>query len=951
MLFLYHARIFLHTQRYFLPAIPILILCAVIAGHAIRPVRLARILAGVTLAVTLLTALAFSNLYRSPHPRIEASSWLYDRLPAGGTVLTEHWDDALPLRLEGQEDAHGRITIQQAEVYLPETPEKLRQILQQIDQAEYFVLSSTRASHSLPRMPLRYPVMTRFYESLGDSDRLPGLKEAARFHRTPALAGFRIDSLAAEEAYRVYDHPLVRIYEVTPAFDADAAFRELTRGIVFTTIPQIPYLQAGNRNGGWLTPAQLERRASGPRWGVLFSPDALGARHPVLIWGLLLFILGPLSFPLTFFLFPTQFDRGASVSRLFGLCLLAWAAWLPAALEILPFQTSLLMAAMAGFGLSAGICVWEAEHLSAWLKTHWRRLLPGELLCWILFAVFLLLRTKQPELWHPWSGGEKPMDFAFLNATTLTPFFPPQNPWLSGAFIHYYYYGFVLVSVLIHLTGIPPEIAVNLALATFALFTAGAAYAIGCALYPLFRRGQGRQGTVITGLCSAFLVLIPGNLAQVREFLNGALSDNLRNAYWNASRAIKVPSGEVEPITEFPFFSHLYGDLHAHLMAMPMAMLCLLISWQLLRRFHPLRVAALALVLGSLWITNTWDLPVQAAVFLFACLFPGWHDRAWGARCFWAVAGLLLAQLLFAPFHQQFSAPPLVLRFWDGPRSRLLDLVLVHGLFLIPLFAGGILWIRSTPRKRLAAQLFPLLLVLGCLVLIVMLEIIHMKGDIGRMNFVFKFIYQVWWILACCAALVIQRFAGKRHPVFTGITLLLMAGALLYPLTAVPAKLNEWKWQSPKHSLDGMAYLETAVWQLDGTPVPLAGDKAAVEWLRQHADPGSVLLEGLRPPYQWGGRISWHTGLPAVLGWDWHMRQQRSWPGGEEAVFRRQRDLQHFFASADPAILRRYEVRYVILGDLERLTYGEAALARIRRLPALTRVFASGGTAVYEVKN
>src|SRR5690606_2925744 len=80
--------------------------------------------------------------------------------------------------------------------------------------------------------------------------------------------------------------------------------------------------------------------------------------------------------------------------------------------------------------------------------------------------------------------------------------------------------------------------------------------------------------------------------------------------------------GVVQPITEFPLFSLLYGDLHAHLMALPVSMLCLLSSWQLFRRFHPARLMVCAVLLGALQVINAWDLPVQGAVFLF-CLFAG----------------------------------------------------------------------------------------------------------------------------------------------------------------------------------------------------------------------------------------------------------------------------------------------------------------------------------------
>jgi uncharacterized membrane protein len=954
MLLLFHSRYFLQTLRYLLPAVPALILAgSLILQRLTRGRTRTLIFAGITLA-TALHVFILQSIHREPHPRIQASEWLLDQCPV--KVTYEVWDDPLPLRLPDRRIEHANITFTGLPVSDPETPEKWETILSAINQADFIVLSSNRLSASIPRLPLRYPVTTRFYEALFSGEL--GLEPAARFHNTPALGPLRLNTLRAEEAFTVYDNPEVLIFRRTPDWDKTRAKALLTEGIDFHRIPDIRFTDGGRWNGGWFTPSEWEKRQNAPPFASRFDPRSLGNRNPLLIWTLVLFLIGLAAAPVTWFLFPALPARGLFLRRLTGLLMISHTAWLLSATGLVPFGTAILLATALLFLASGLLFALHGEELLAAFRRHVRTALFGETVWWSVFFIFLGLRWMQPELWHPWAGGEKPMDFAFLNATAQTSWFPPHNPWLSGAFINYYYYGFVLVATLIRMTGISPDIAYNLALPTFAAFAAGGILSLVYAFHPLLRTRQAYQGRRPAALLAVLIILISGNLGQLRWLASGT-TGHPRDGYWQASRVLRVPSGEIEPITEFPFFSFLYGDLHAHVMALPLAMLTLLASWQLLRRPKLRHAIVCGVLLGTLRVTNTWDVPVQAAVFTAAALFPLLKSRrpltAWHALGRWT-AGLLVSQFAFLPFFLRNASYPARFLLWDGPRSRLFDLFLAHGLFLLPLALTLPLLLRDPILRRAPRthRLLPAALLGGCLLLILLVEFITLDGDIGRMNTVFKFYYQIWWILGLLTALAVTAALKAARDILPAILALAICSlGLVYPATAIHAKQRDRVWTQPRTGLDGLAYLEHATYETDGHLIPLADDLRAIRWLRANASPLDIVIEAHRPEYQWGGRISWHTGNPTLLGWAWHMRQQRPRPGGEQAVYERQHDLIAFYtaqtAAEAHAIARRHNARFVVFGELERLTYGAGAQNIFEDTPFFRPVFRYGAVSIYEI--
>jgi uncharacterized membrane protein len=158
--------------------------------------------------------------------------------------------------------------------------------------------------------------------------------------------------------------------------------------------------------------------------------------------------------------------------------------------------------------------------------------------------------------------------------------------------------------------------------------------------------------------------------------------------------------------------------------------------------------------------------------------------------------------------------------------------------------------------------------------------------------------------------------------------------------------------------LNGLAFMQDAEQteageNLPAVRFPLADDAAAIAWLREHVSGSPVILEAVQPQYHWGSRVSIQTGLPTVLGWEWHEIQQR--PGYEPWIQQRKADIatiystQGSFSSIVP-LLETYDVRLIYVGDLERALYPADGLAKFESAAAagqLSIVYQSGSTVIY----
>ena len=233
--------------RYMLPIIPFICLWTAWAlvkllspQHKVFLRALGRALLIVVLGGTTLYALAYLNVYTQEHPWIQATAWLCEHLSKPSHIMVEHWDDSLPMvQGTGELRCYRYHEFKVFRAYYPDTTKKLADLLDSLEECDAVILSSNRLYNTIPRLPNRYPLSSRYYELLlgehlgyelvyyvavypelfgvrlvNDTFSDPDLPRPRLLAEQEALRP-SINLGRADESYSVYDHPKPLVFRKT----------------------------------------------------------------------------------------------------------------------------------------------------------------------------------------------------------------------------------------------------------------------------------------------------------------------------------------------------------------------------------------------------------------------------------------------------------------------------------------------------------------------------------------------------------------------------------------------------------------------------------------------------------------------------------------------------------------------------------------------------------------
>ena len=681
-------------------------------------------------------------------------------------------------------------------------------------------------------------------------------------------------------------------------------------------------------------------------------------------WWVLALLMGMLAMPVTGSLFAHFDDRGWIFSKVLAIGVGGFAVWFLVSIKLMPFTrlccifVCLILAILC-------ILLFRSQEKKGIECFPWEHV---RLVCWeeLLFLAIFLLWTYLAGF-HPQAyGTEKFMDYGFMEAMMRSDVLPAKDIWYSQGHINYYYGGQYFAVFLTKLSGTMVEQTYNL----MRTFVAALAFAMPYSLvYQLMKdsdTGEKRHGwaPAVSGLVGGTAVSIAGNMHYViygqiiplYQKLTGA--ENV-DGYWfpDATRYIGYnPDVPDKTIHEFPCYSFVLGDLHAHVVNIMFVLLMLggLYAWMYRMRtetpldagkkfwqkeiLSPYLLLA-GFLLGMYQWTNYWDFViyfvVAGGVMLFANIirFEGRIKRILAVTIVQAAVLLVVSKLVIVPFTIQFETMAQGVGIARN-HSRFYQLMVLWGLpiFLVLVFLFSLMWEKRKDRESRSLykwmrdtaipDLFAVITGLCAIGLVIIPELVYVKDIYGegysRANTMFKLTYQSYIMFGITMGYVIFRLLvvsrQKVWKVLAGVGLFFLIWTVGYFGNSVTSWFGQVWDPSQYKGLDATRYLET----------DFAEDAAAIRWLKENIEDSPVVLEANGDSYTGYERVSASTGLPTVLGWYVH---EWLWRNDVGDLNRKSADIESIYTSQDSQEVRRlleqYGVSYIFVGSTEREKYGE----------------------------
>jgi uncharacterized membrane protein len=637
----------------------------------------------------------------------------------------------------------------------------------------------------------------------------------------------------------------------------------------------------------------------------------------IAIWPLVAFVVGA-KLP----------DSGWSITRVVGWVIVGLIIWFLAHLGLPVNTTPVIYTLVLALAAASAYFITRQPQV---ISSHFKRSLPfiitAETLFFIGLLTLSLIRSFNPAILDL----EKFMDAGFMITYTKSATLPAPDMWLAGETINYYSFGHFLGSVMSRFLAQPVTIAYNLILGVIL----GFALSLSFSLVLMLSTGVKKIATIpalIAGIVGALFVGIGGNTHTIWFFLkNGTWQ-----GYWYADATRFIEN----TIHEFPSYSFVVSDLHAHVWGLPLVLTGLTIFYLWLKSLVNLKstnyyyyAGVVGLAMGIYFMTSAWDFMIYGLFLvvigaLFTLKIPALFPRFLISALIAGIVSVLTA--LPWLIHFDSISEGIALATEQSPFWQLVVLWTGH------ITVSGIATFYATKKlaghkkiKQSIRSLFVVALFITALLLLALPEVMYVK-DIytghPRANTMFKLTYQAFILMGLAGGYAFYQVqtalkSSLLTRSLTGTVIgLILVSTLTFPYFSYRdyyGGLRDFK------GLNGLAWLEAEA----------PDDYAALNWLNQNVSGQPHILEAWGESYTTFNRFSAFTGFPTVIGWRVH---EWLWRGGFDIPGQRSGEVDQIYrfplSAESLTYLNQYQVEYIIVGQKERELYPDMNLQDLLQL-------------------
>ena len=312
-----------------------------------------------------------------------------------------------------------------------------------------------------------------------------------------------------------------------------------------------------------------------------------------LIWWLFTLVLGIGFMPLSATLFKGFKDRGWIFAKVLGLAISGYLTWFLVCRGVLPFTAlTCVIVTLVCIALNFALLQYQTKknkEIISFNKEYFLTIIIEEVLFFVIFAAWTYIAGFRPEAY----GTEKFMDFGFMAAMMRSETLPAQDLWYSGQALNYYYGGQYYAVFMTKLTGTSVAETYNVMRTLIAAYAFVMPFALVSQIWEDINKkakGIAKKLSPLVGLLAGAAVSLAGNMHYViigklwPWAQQVGLLATSEESYWfpNSTRFLgHYPALEDQTIHEYPSYSFILGDLHAHVVNIMyvLTVMALLYAW------------------------------------------------------------------------------------------------------------------------------------------------------------------------------------------------------------------------------------------------------------------------------------------------------------------------------------------------------------------------------------